>query len=109
MLANEIAQEDSLNDDWMVSVEDGLEEIKAELVALRHTVTAITLALFHADSTTIERIHHQLISFASVERRPGSERAERKATATEVLADRLLHEARQARPSARQSDESSDE
>jgi hypothetical protein len=105
MLANEIAQGDSLNDDWMVSVEDSLEEIKAELVALRHTVTAITLALFAADATTIERIHHQLIELAIVERRPGSERAERKAAATEVLADRLLMAARQAvSPSFRAND-----
>lgn len=97
-----------MNDDRMVAVEDGLEEIEAELVALRQTVTAITLDLLTPDSTTIERIHRLLIAFASVERRPGSERGERKATATEALADRLLRAARQASPSAPRPSEDSD-
>lgn len=101
--------EANVKDDWMVAVEDGLEDIKAELVALRHTVTAITLALLEADGTTVERIHHQLIALASTEREPGSERAERKAGATEVLADRLLLAARQALPSNPPTTEGNDE
>lgn len=97
-----------MKDDRIVAIEDGVEDLKAELVALRHTVTAITLALFTADGTAVERIHNELIAFASTERERGSERAERKAGATEVLADRLLMAARQALPQTPLRSEDSD-
>ena len=83
-----------MDDERAARLEQGLEELQAEWVALEHVMTAAILELHHADASAIKRIHRLLMAFAIVERKRGGDTAERRAIAVEVLADRLLLAAR---------------
>lgn len=78
----------------LARLKQGMDELEGEWVALECAVVALTLEICATDKTAIERIHRVFMAYASVERRRGSGNAEGRASAIEVLADRLLLAAR---------------